>query len=320
MTRPKLIIITGATAAGKSAFIYNQLAGLPLTIINADSRQVYEGIAIASASPTRADLEKFPHALYNFLPLTQAFSAGEFTRAAKAEIARAQGAGRIPLICGGTYFYLQALLYGLLPGIDIPNGIQQKVEEMTSAEAFAELQKLDPVAAAQNHEHNTVRVRRAVMLCMTHGVPISTLAKTGGIEADFEILMLIFDMGRDILRRLTAERVTKMFAVGLVAEIQQVLTGIQQSDIKNWRLIPALTGIGIREFLEVYDQTGKLPAELSPEELHSVELAIAQNTIRLVKRQQTWYKNATPKPANTKTVDPSYENERIAALVKEFAI
>ncbi len=320
-TRPKLVIITGATAAGKSAFIYNQLSGLPLTIINADSRQVYRGISIASAAPTGNELKKFPHALYNFLPLSETFSAGEFMRAAKAEIAQAQGRGQIPLICGGTYFYLQALLYGLLPAIDIPIDIQSRVDAMAPQEAFAELQKLDPLAAAQNHAHNTIRVRRALMLCLAHGAPISGLSRIGGIAADFEILMLIFDMDRERLRRLTAERVSKMFAAGLVAEVQQVLSAArEQGDIKNWQRIPALTGIGIREFLEIYDATGRLPGELSPEELKNVEAAIAQNTIRLVKRQQTWYKNATPKPPNTKTVDPSYENERIAALVKEFAI
>lgn len=318
-TKPKLIIITGATAAGKSAFIYEHLRGLPLAIINADSRQIYRGVTIASASPGAAELGLMPHALYNFLPVTAAFSAGEFMRAAKAEIAAAEGRGLIPVVCGGTYFYLQALLYGLLPTIDIPQQILQRVDTLPAAEAYEELQKLDPVAAAQNHPHNVRRVKRALALCLAQAAPISTLVKTGGIADEFEILMLIFDMDRARLRERTALRVRQMFIAGLVAEVEKLIAAaIGTGDIKNWKSFPAYTGIGIREFFEVFETDGITPAGLSEQKLREVENAIAQNTIHLVKRQQTWYKNAEPKPANTKTVDPSYENGRIAALVHDF--
>lgn len=316
MIRPRLIIVTGATAAGKSAFLYEQLQGLPLTIINADSRQVYRGITIASASPHAADLEKFPHALYNFLPVTEPFSAGEFMRAAKSEIAHAVAAGRIPLICGGTYFYLHALLYGLLPTVSIPAEISARVAALTGQAAYEELMRLDKVAAKQNHPHNVGRVKRALMLCLAHGGPISNLNKAGGIADDFEILLLIFDMDRDRLRERIRTRVEAMLAAGLVGEIQGLMA---QGDITHWRQMPALTGIGIREFLEMYESTGKFPEELSADELEHVRDSICQNSIHLVKRQQTWYRNARPQPANTKTVDPSYENGLIAALVKDFA-
>lgn len=318
-TKPKLIIITGATAAGKSAFIYEHLRTLPLAVINADSRQIYRDVTIASASPNTTELSLIPHALYNFLPVTAAFSAGEFMRAAKAEIAAAGGRGLVPVICGGTYFYLQALLYGLLPTIDIPQEILQRVEALPAAEAYGELQKLDPVAAAQNHPHNVRRVKRALALCLAQAAPISTLVKTGGIANDFEILMLIFDMDRVRLRERTALRVRQMFTSGLVNEVEKLVAGaISSGGIKKWKDFPAYTGIGIREFFEVYETDGVTPATLSAEKLRQVENAIAQNTIHLVKRQQTWYKNAEPKPANTKTVDPSYENGRIAALVHDF--
>lgn len=318
-TRPKLTIITGATAAGKSAFIYKHLSSLPLVVINADSRQIYRDVTIASASPNAAELNLMPHALYNFLPVTEGFSAGEFMRAAKAEIAAARGRGLIPLICGGTYFYLQALLYGLLPTIDIPQEIFQRVDALSAAEAYEELKKLDSVAAAQNHPHNVRRVKRALSLCLAGNQPISKLVKTGGIADDFEILMLIFDMDRARLRERTALRVRQMFTSGLVTEVEKLVAGaIGAGDIRNWKNFPAYTGIGIREFFEMYETDGITPARLSAEKLRQIETAITQNTIHLVKRQQTWYRNAEPKPANTKTVDPSYENGRIAALVHDF--
>ena len=313
--RPRLIIVTGATAAGKSAFIYEHLQNLPLTVINADSRQVYRDITIASASPTSGDLQKFPHALYNFLPVTETFSAGEFMRQAKTEIAKAHAAGRIPLICGGTYFYLHALLYGLLPSVEIPDEVRERVEALSGPEAYAELMQCDAVAARQNHPHNVSRVQRALMLCHAHRGPISALQKTGGIAEDFEILMLVFDSERTVLRERIRHRVDAMLAAGLVGEIQGLMT---QGDLNAWRQVPALTGIGIREFIETYESMGKYPTELSGDDLAHVRDLICQNSIHLVKRQQTWYRNARPQPANTKTVDPSYENGLIAALVKDF--
>ncbi|MBV6494258.1 MAG: tRNA dimethylallyltransferase [Turneriella sp.] len=314
--KPRLIILTGATASGKSAFVYEKLKELPLAVINADSRQVYEDIIIASASPTKTEKSIFPHALFNFLSLEKSFSAGEFVRKAKGEIEKAHRENLMPLICGGTYFYLNALLYGLLPSIEISEEVFERVDALKDSEVYAELTRIDAHAALQNHPHNVVRIRRALALCLAQGEkPISQLKKEGGIIDDFKIQMLIFDSPRDVLRKRIQARVAKMLHEGLVDEIQNVFDKIQiNSRMVEWKKIPALTGIGIREFFGVYDKTRKTPKELSSVELQEVVKEIEHNSARLVKRQQTWFRNAQPKPKDTKTVDPSYENELIAAL------
>lgn len=313
----RLLILTGTTASGKSAFLYHHLRGLPLTIINADSRQVYSDLKISSASPTPAEREIFAHELYNYLEPEKVFSAGQFVREARAAIERALGLGRYPVICGGTYFYIQSLLEGLLPEVTVPEAITQKVEQMTEAEAWETFSQLDPVAAAKVHRHNRVRVSRQLALCLTHGGPISSLARDGGIAQLHNILMLIFLPAREELHTRVAARVDQMFDAGIVAEAAAAVSrSLGQG--RDWREVPAYTGIGIREFFEMHEETRVLPGDLTGEMQAHLRTRIIRNTMQLVKRQVTWFRNAASKPPFTKTVDPLYEHELIAALAREF--
>ncbi|MFO1469946.1 MAG: tRNA (adenosine(37)-N6)-dimethylallyltransferase MiaA [Turneriella sp.] len=316
---PKLIIITGATATGKSAFIYRELAGLKLNIINADSRQVYRHLRISSAGPDDNELRLFPHFLYHFQREQDVFSAGEYVRLAKAAIEQSRAEGRLPLICGGTYFYIQALLGGLLPPIEISDATRAKVDALSGEAAYALLLAKDAVAAGRIHPHNIYRVKRALMVCVETGRPMSSMERTPGLADDFDILMLIFNGEREKLSGQIAGRVDKMFSAGLVEEVAKVFSDLAgYADLTRWKQFPALTGIGVREFFELYEAEGVLPQNLSAAQSEQVRQNIIRNTQGLVKRQLTWFRNAPGKPANTKTVDPAYENARIATLVKEF--
>ncbi len=317
--KPRLIVVTGATASGKSRFLYDMLAHLPVVIINADSRQVYRDLPISSASPSAAEKQLLDHRLYNFLPVDQAFSAGQFLRAAKSEIAEAVRQHKLPVICGGTYFYLQALFAGLLPETEISETVREQVWQKTAAEAYDDLSKLDAVAAANIHPHNESRVKRALMLCLERAAPISGLARVGAILGDYEILMLIFDSPRPLLRERALKRIEGMFVAGLVDEVQTVARLWKSEHPQaEWRNFPALTGIGVREFFEIAEERGTEPGEVVANDIAALRDRILTNTMHLVKRQGTWCRNAKPQPENTKTVDPSYDNDRIAALVEKF--
>ena len=316
---PKLIIITGATATGKSAFIYRELAALKLNIINADSRQVYRNLRISSAGPDEKELQQFPHFLYHFQAEQDAFSAGEYVRLARAAIKQSMAECRVPLICGGTYFYIQALLGGLLPPIEISDATRAEVDAMSGEAAYALLMAKDTVAAGRIHPHNIYRVKRALMVCLETGTPMSSIARTPGLSDDYNILMLVFNGDREKLSGQIAERVDKMFSAGLVEEVAKVFSDLAgYADLARWKQFPALTGIGVREFFELYEAEGVLPQNLSAAQSEQVRQNIIRNTQGLVKRQLTRFRNAPGKPANTKTVDPAYENARIATLVKEF--
>lgn len=317
--RPKLLIITGATAAGKSAFIYRELTGLPLTIINADSRQVYSALRVSSAGPSDQEMQLFPHRLYHFLPENESFSAGAFIQRAAEEIAAAHEQGRLPVLCGGTYFYIHALLSGLLPPLKISEQVTARVAAMPADEAYALLREIDPAAAEKIHAHNLVRLRRALAVCLTAGRPMSSIPREGAIRDKYDILMLIFDTAREQLLERVRQRVQGMFRAGLVAEVTRVFASVKAADrLSQWRSWPALTGIGIREFFESYEVMAVEPDALDALQLETVSEAIVRNTMALVKRQRTWFRNAPDKPGHTKTVDPAYENERIAALAKDF--
>ncbi|MFZ5630421.1 MAG: tRNA (adenosine(37)-N6)-dimethylallyltransferase MiaA [Spirochaetota bacterium] len=315
--KPRLLILTGTTASGKSAFLYRNFRDLPLSVINADSRQVYSDLRISSASPAESELSLFHHELYNFLPLDAIYSAGTFATDARQAIIRALSAGRFPVVCGGTFFYIQSLLSGLLPPIPVPEDIRQQVEALSETEAWQQFNAIDPVAAARVHRHNRVRMNRQLMLCLAHGGPISAIERAGGIAEDFDIMMLVFAPEREALRERVSTRVGQMFAGGIVGEADGVVRRSLAAGL-DWHTLPALTGIGTSEFFAAYSQTGKLPSELDREQLAAVGQSIITNTMQLVKRQMTWFRNSSAKPPNTKTVDPSYEHELIAALARDF--
>jgi len=301
------LILTGATASGKSAFLYEKLAHLPLTIINADSRQVYRDLIVSSASPTMRELKIHRHELYNFLAADQAFSAGEFIRGAKVACAKAIAEARHPVICGGTYFYIHSLLYGLLPDAPISLEINRYVDELSVENALVELRSLDKVSAAKIHPHNIVKLRRALKLCLAHARPISQIEREGGILSTHDVMLVIFTRARDALKMRAAQRVDQMFNDGLRDEISRFY--LKHGDSK----IGAATAIGVREFLDF----AKAPETLDKAELESVRQTIVQNTHQLIKRQLTWLTNAV-KPENTKTIDPALDDERIAELIDQF--
>ncbi|AFM13690.1 tRNA (adenosine(37)-N6)-dimethylallyltransferase MiaA [Turneriella parva] len=317
--KPKVIVVTGATASGKSAFIYDQLGDLPLMLINADSRQVYADLPVSSASPTAKERALFDHRLYNFLPLDAVFSAGQFMRKARGLLQEAHAAQQIPLICGGTYFYLQALFAGLLPETPISDQVKAEVEQMARVDAYARLEAMDAVAASNIHPHNEARLKRALMLCIERGGAISSLPREGAILPEYEVLLLIFDPARELVRQRAAARIARMFSEGLLAEVARAAKLIAGSAPgKNWREFAALTGIGVSEFFDYAELNSVAIEDLDEAAQQQIAAKILQNTMHLVKRQATWYRNAKPQPENTKTVDPSYDNDRIAALVKDF--
>ena len=317
--KPRLLILTGATATGKSAFLYREMAAMPVSVINADSRQVYRKLRISSAGPSDAEMQIFPHYLFHFQREQDLFSAGEYCRLAEDALRETVTQSKIPVLCGGTYFYIQSLLNGLLPPIEISKATEERVSAMSPPQAYALLSELDPVAATKVHANNIHRVQRALSVCLETGRPMSQIERIPGIRDDYQIRMLIFQTPRESLAGRIAARIDAMFAAGLVAEVAGVMEDLAQfGDSAAWRQVPALTGIGVREFFEARESGAGAPPDLSHEALQQIREQIIQNTLGLVKRQLTWFRNAPAKPADTKTVDPAYENERIAALVKEF--
>jgi tRNA dimethylallyltransferase len=160
-----VVVIGGPTASGKSGLALSLARQKNGTIINADSMQLYDGLHRLTAQPSREDLEQAPHVLYSCLKSSDVCSAALWRDMALVEIDKAIAAGRLPIIVGGTGFYIRTLLLGISPIPDIPATVREEAnrlqKEMGNPAFHAELQKRDPAMAAKLHPFNTQRLVRA---------------------------------------------------------------------------------------------------------------------------------------------------------------
>jgi tRNA dimethylallyltransferase len=223
--KPKIIIIFGPTASGKSGLALNLAKALNGMIINADSRQIYSGAPILTACPSPEDYKAVPHALYEFLPLSERFSAAEYAERAKQVIDKTIHDGFLPIVVGGTGFYIRALLGGLseIPASDV--GLEAEVTRLTQNDRFKELQMVDGTTAARLHEHDTQRVIRALVVWRQTGKPLSAWQKGGqGTELPWEVLKIGLMPPREVLHAQIAKRRQEIMpALGVSDEVQRLL-------------------------------------------------------------------------------------------------
>lgn len=164
-TQKPVLVIGGPTASGKSGLAVAAAAALSGVVINGDSMQVYQGLPLLTAQPSPTDMRDIPHRLYAALSPTDVCSAARWRDMALVQIEQAHAEGRLPIIVGGTGFYLKALLKGLSPIPDIPHGLREKIsvlqKEMGNPAFHAALARRDPAMAAKLHPFNTQRLIRA---------------------------------------------------------------------------------------------------------------------------------------------------------------
>ncbi|MFA5958538.1 tRNA (adenosine(37)-N6)-dimethylallyltransferase MiaA [Hyphomicrobium sp.] len=278
----KPILIAGATASGKSALAMAIAERVGGAIINADSMQVYRELRVLTARPTPADEARVPHALYGFVPASEAYSAGRFVRDAGDAIAKAQGEGRRPIIVGGTGLYFKALLEGLSP---IPE-IRDEVREYWRGEAtrrgagslHAELTERDPVVAARLQPADTQRIVRALEVLQSTGRSLAEWQTLKGqpVLNDAETVRFVVQVDRAELHARADVRFAEMIRDGGIAEVQAL------SDMQLDGGLPAMRAIGVRPLLRA------IRCEISLDESISASQA---ETRQYIKRQETWHKS-----------------------------
>jgi tRNA dimethylallyltransferase len=160
-----VVVIGGPTASGKSGLALSLAKAKNGTIINADSMQLYDGLHRLTAQPSAEDLAEAPHALYSCLKPDQLCSSAIWRDMALAEIEKSIAAGRLPIVVGGTGFYIRTLLLGISPIPDIDPAVRERAnalqKELGNPTFHAELAKRDPVMADRLHPFNTQRLVRA---------------------------------------------------------------------------------------------------------------------------------------------------------------
>lgn len=279
LSLPRLVIIQGPTATGKSELAVRLAERFNGEIVGADSLQVYRGMVIGSAAPGPELLERVPHHLIGIVEPDNPFTAADFAREAGQAIDGILRRGCTPFVAGGTGLYIRALMGGL---IDVPAGdgnLRRELGAWADREGnealLRELERIDPATAARLHPNDRLRIIRALEICRITGTPFSRLTSDHGFrDSRFAALKIGLTRDRYELYLRVEERVERMLAAGLVDEVRGLLERGLSPETKSMR------AIGYKEVCRFLD------GGISLEE--AVEL-IKRDTRRYLKRQLTWF-------------------------------
>ena len=278
------VVFAGPTASGKSAAALAAARACNGVVINADSMQVYQELAILSARPGAAALAAAPHRLYGVVSASETCSAARWRDMALAEIDAARAAGKRAILAGGTGLYLEALAKGLAPVPDIPREVREQARKLIadeSAPAFhARLAAIDPAAAAALEPGDRQRLLRAWEVITATGKSLLDWQREPATAADApELLTFVFLPPREALYAACDRRFADMIAAGAIDEVKALLAlGLDPE-------LPAMKAVGVRE----------IAAYLNEEfdRARMIELG-RQATRRYAKRQYTWFRHRLP--------------------------
>lgn len=295
--KTKIIAVAGPTASGKTALAVSLAKALDGEVISNDSMQVYRGMEIGTAAPTEAEMNGIPHHMIGCIDPTEEFSCADYAASARVHIEEISNRKRLPIFCGGTGLYLDAVL-------SVDNFSESAKDETLRAElsAFAEkngaealherLRRIDPVSADAIHANNVRRVIRAIEIYETTGVTKTEWdARSLYADSPYDAKIIVLDfLSRGLLYERIDRRVDTMFEMGLEEEVRSLYNAGLLQEKK-----PAYQAIGYKEFVPYFK------GECS---LTEVAEQIKLNTRHYAKRQQTWFKRYK----NAIRIHPDTEN------------
>ncbi len=275
-----VVVLAGPTASGKSVLAEGLAESLPVTIINADSQQVYRDLRVLSARPDAAAEEKIPHRLYGFLDAAERASAGLWRRLAEAAIAESAAARRLPLVVGGSGLYLAALERGLPAIPAIPEEIRREaglLYESLGGERFRNcLSRLDRESAARLASADRARLVRAYEVVRATGLPIGKWQEKPRNAPSYRLAKILLMPPRERLYAACNARFAAMIENGALPEAKALAArGLDPN-------LPAMKALGLKELL----------AHLRGETSLAEAVAMGQRaTRRYAKRQVTWFRH-----------------------------
>ena len=270
-------IILGPTAAGKTAYSIEKALQYGCPIINCDSRQLYKGMTIGTAVPSKEELAAVKHYLIQTLPVDAVYTAGKYELDAMELVEKLFADGHETLIMtGGSMLYIDAFCYGLDCFPDVPPQYREQLMECLETEGVEvlaeQLRELDPETADEIDLSNGQRVVRALEVCLFTGKPFSSFKSRNTKSRDFEIVKTGLTLPREELYARIDRRVLDMMDRGLLEEVRSLLP---------YRNCPALQTVGYKELFDYLD--GKTTLD------EAVRL-IQRNTRHYAKRQMTWWR------------------------------
>ncbi len=283
--KQELIIISGPTACGKTAVSVELAKLCGGEIISADSMQVYKGMDIGTAKVTRDEMQGIPHFLIDILEPDEEFNVAVFQRYAKKYIADISSRGKMPIIAGGTGFYINAVLYDndFAKEKDEESGIRTELQN-TAVEKGAEylhnmLKEIDPESAEAIHPNNIKKVIRAIEFYRLNNKKISEHNKEEKQrEAAYNAKIFVLDMDRKRLYDRIEKRIDIMLNDGLLNEVENLLKKYPPN-------LVSMQGIGYKEFVPCFNGECTLDEAI---------YTLKQNTRHFAKRQLTWFRHQCP--------------------------
>lgn len=300
-----LVILTGPTAVGKTALSVKLAKKIGGEIISADSMQVYKHMDIGSAKITKEEMQGVPHHLIDVLMPEEEFNVYTFQTMAREILCGIYERGHIPIVAGGTGFYIQALLYDINFEAEEENSmVREKLEELQRERGNHYLHELlkekDPDSALEIHENNGKRIIRALEFYELNGIPISVHNKEQRKkESAYRSCYFVLNDERQKLYERIDKRVDEMLDHGLLQEVSKL------KDMGYHKNMVSMQGLGYKEMLSYLD------GELSFED--AVYL-IKRDSRHFAKRQLTWFRREKDVIWIDKQ-DFSYEDEKILEFI-----
>ncbi|MFQ5696756.1 MAG: tRNA (adenosine(37)-N6)-dimethylallyltransferase MiaA [Myxococcota bacterium] len=274
--RPRVLALVGLTGTGKSEIACEIARRVTGEILSADSMQVYRGMDIGTAKPSRTLRREIPHHGIDLVDPDEAMSAGAWATHARAAAHSAHARGHPVILCGGTGLYARAFAGGLVPGVEADPRVRSELAGRTLEDLRSELEKIDPLAAQRIHPHDRVRTERAIEVTRRVGRAVSRQrAEHAFGDSPFEVRWCGLALPRERLWPRLRARVDEMFGRGWVDEVRALAGAGYGPEL------PALRSIGYREIHEL------LAGRRSEAETRE---AIWVATRRYAKRQRTWFR------------------------------
>jgi tRNA dimethylallyltransferase len=276
---PLVVILLGPTGSGKTALSLALAERFGGEVVSCDSVAVYRGMELGTAKPSREERARVPHHLIDVAEPDEPFTAGAYSRAARAALRKITARKRMPIVTGGTGLYLRALTEGLFAGPerreDLRARLRRSAERHGGDWLHRVLRKLDRTTAERIHANDAPKLIRAIEVCLAVRSPLSTILRNEGKNpiTGFRLLRIGLNPPRAALYERLNQRCAAMFAAGLVEETRGLLA--------RFGPVKALDSLGYRQARCVLDGTLSVEAAV---------VAAQQGHRNYAKRQMTWFR------------------------------
>lgn len=280
MEKPKLLVIVGPTASGKTGLSIELAKRFNGEVISADSRQVYRGLDIGSAKVTKEEMAGVPHHLLDVANPKEVYTAADFKQDASAALEDILSRGKLPIICGGTFFYIDTLLGKVsIPEVEPDEELRAELEAKDATELFAILKELDPERANNIEKENPRRLVRAIEVAKQLGsVPALTVE-----EPKYEVLTIGLKVDMTTHGSTLKQRLVERMDQGLIKEVETLLqSGVSHERLESLGLEYRYTSRYLRHLIDM---------ETLIEEITNKSRQFAKRQLTWLKRDQTilWF-------------------------------